>query len=279
MFSKFRKIWMVLLFSSIAGMSAHGNNGTVERRDMGRFAVMVGSGFGNYQDIQLPDYIPETMRIDGKASVPKGDSQSHSGAPIFMRLSFFQERDELLRGAEFSILQIANMDMRLANANANAGYRRSSLISFAQQKLNEHWYGRLEGQLIRSFFSNISIGHVMDHLAAGGGFGLSLNEAQSLYVGGSFSFLSKLKFETGQKLYEFRQGQASMQLMEVKYNFRLDDSASIEIRGVSEQTDVYIKDQNEYRAFGFFVRDGVALDQIDYTMQTNSLTFGLQKAW
>ena len=99
MFTKFRKIWMVLLFSSIAGMSAHGNNGTVERSDRSRFAVMVGSGFGNYQDIQLPDYIPETMRIDGKASVPKGDSQSHSGAPIFMRLSFFQERDELLRGA------------------------------------------------------------------------------------------------------------------------------------------------------------------------------------
>ncbi len=240
------------------------------------FSLQAGTGIGYFQDIQLPHYISEYVRSDGR---PVGEENVvHIGLPLQFRFGLAHNADAVAHwGFMADVTQQVNLDS--PRESADASYMRLRSQVYRRWNFGRNYSLQLQTSLIRTQFANISIGHVVDHVAPGVALTTRLTRRWLLTASGDFAAFSKLRYDNGERVDSFKAGRAGLWGAELDLTYQLDKSAQFRMGSRFEQTAIEVDDDREYEAFGFSVRESFAPTKLSYQMQTAELIFGLQRIW
>lgn len=120
------------------------------------------TGFGSFQDIQIPVGFDSSTRLDGTEAEP--ESQKQVGHLIGIRLRIVSPRDRWQWVNRFAAHKLANLTMNLNNADSS--YAAVEFESGARfSTVTRRWVLEALLGMQNQYFTNISSGHILSGYA------------------------------------------------------------------------------------------------------------------
>lgn len=235
------------------------------------------TGYGVFQDIQVPANPYEDKRIDGRtAGLENAD---HTGVPLAASLGLrFGELPDNTWATDLSylIMQASTGPVETQSAT----YRRIEVASELRTTLGQgRWRPSLvaQGALRRSEFANVSTGHMVDAMILRGGVGLWSRTHQAEAFAGA-SPLATLAYDDGKSWTGKRFDNAEAQLTEVgvRYAYHITERVALDANLAQEQVQIKIRNLDDYRAFGLYVAPETKGSR-SYIQSTSVLRLGFSK--
>jgi hypothetical protein len=251
-----------------------------EDRSGPTIGFQAGTGFGIFQDVQVPlatNEREEQMRGDGK-SVGE-ENADHMGTPLYAGLSL-QVGDPGKLSYE---AQIDHLMMRATSGPAetqSASYARTNLVGGARYAFGRGGFRptvAAHAILRRSSFNNVSNGHYVNARLLRGGIGLR-SEALSVEAYASYAPYTEFGFNSGKGFFggkAFDNGSASMSELGLLYSHKIHEAVWIDLGVEQEIVQATLGRVGDYSSLGLAVAAPAA--KREYELVTSTARIGVRK--
>jgi hypothetical protein len=236
-----------------------------------------GSGFGLFQDIQVP--VNEIDEVRGDGSFIGAENQTHFGLPLFAGLGYRSYSGSVI----YDLAALEGTHMRAAAGNSetpSASYTRIELSSAARYYFGPNrtglWLGMRAG-IRRSFFNNISDSHFVESGILRASAGL---QAGSMAITGFFGYApaSRVGYTaegfTGGAFFETAKAQVTE--AGLTSSFKISPQAFFDLGLEQEAIRLQINDIMEYNGLGLTVTPANQNNR-DYNLSTMMMKVGIRK--
>lgn len=251
-----------------------------EDRSGPTIGFQAGTGFGIFQDVQVPlatNEKYEEMRGDGK-SVGE-ENADHMGTPLYAGLSLQVGDPGRLRYEA----EVSHLMMRATSGPAetqSASYARSNLAGGARYAFGRGSFRptvAAHAILRRSSFNNVSNGHYVNARMLRGGIGL-WSEALSVEAYASYAPYTEFGFNSGRGFLggkPFDNGSASMSELGLLYSHKIHEAVWIDLGVEQEIVRATLGRVGDYSSLGLAVAAPSA--KREYELVTSTARIGVRK--
>lgn len=251
-----------------------------EERSGPTIGFQAGTGFGVFQDVQVPLATRESqeeMRGDGK-SVGE-ENADHMGTPLYAGLEL-QAGDPGRLSYE---AEVSHLMMRATSGPAetqSASYARSNLAGGARYAFGRGaWRPTVAAHAIlrRSSFNNVSNGHYIHASLLRGGVGM-WSEALSLEAYASYAPYTEFGYNSGRGFFggkPFENGSSSMSELGLLYSHKIHEAVWIDLGVEQEIVQATLGRVGDYGSLGLTVAAPSATRE--YELVTSTARIGVRK--
>jgi hypothetical protein len=243
-----------------------------------KFNFAGATGFGLFQDIQVPVNEVAGVRGDGKTAAE--ENATHAGILLGGSIGISYRHESILYESSFDVMQ-----MNSASGPAetqSSSYNRMSLATGAKYLLKLSSYQSFIGTSVavrRSSFNNVSNGHYIEAILIDLNIGIAREKNWSLQANAGTAPTAHFGFNTGKGFRGERFQNSSTKLSHFgllnSYNVA-GSSTWIDLGLEQERATVVIGDVNEYDNFGLSVTP-TSQSARAYDLATTSVTVGFRK--
>jgi hypothetical protein len=237
-----------------------------------------GSGFGVFQDVQVPRASEAAeMRGDGKSAGE--ENADHMGTPLYAGLSL-QAGDPGKLSYE---AEVGHLMMRATSGPAetqSASYARSNLAGGARYAFGRGgWRPTVAAHAIlrRSSYNNVSNGHYVNAGLLRGGIGV-WSEALSVEAYAGYAPYTEFGFNSGKGFFggeSFDNGSASMGELGLLYSHKIHEAVWIDLGVEQEIVQATLGRVGDYNSLGLTVEAPAA--KREYELVTSTARIGVRK--
>lgn len=233
------------------------------------------TGFGTFNDIQLPKGLDEETRLDGITAEP--ESQTQVGVLLGGDFTILSPMESVQWITKIQALRLVNLTFTLDNADsgfslvgAETGLRLNSMAKWMIVDLALGYQ--------TNFYSNISTGHNLSFIypKVSTLFKLSRNSTVSTFA--SFALKPTFAYDRGDKDVALKQTEASSFAFGGEYQYNLNQTSAITLGVHMDRSEVNLKNIETYEDAGFSV---ISFDSPAKRLQLSTVitSFGLSTVW
>ena len=268
------------LFVCLIACESFAQTQTLEKESSSDNVVLTAlSGFGSFQDIQVPESDVKGFRGDGTSAV--SENQDHFGLPLGVKLSVGSDDSALGFYGNLSVLRINTMSG--PPETASSSYSRfgfglgSSIRWYFDEAKKYNSFIRAEIEARRSSYNNVSSGHFVNALLPKLILGLEKPKSWAFQVFGAMGANVGFGYGTGFSLggRTFKNAETSMREFGVQVSFQVYKKTWLGFGIEEEAVDVKIDNIVEYNTFGLSVAE--SRDARIYNLRTKLFQVNLQK--
>lgn len=243
-----------------------------------RITAAAGSGFGTFQDIQVPVNADAETRADG--TVIQAENADHTGLPLFAAFGVLGESSAWIFDGGLNL-----MHMRASNGPSetqSSSYSRTELGGGAKYRfaLGETTALKLGARAAyrRSSFNNVSNGHYLEAPLLGAS--LALTTGKWAFEGrGAVAPSATFGYNAGGTFAgkPFANATASMAEFAATASYNVRDQVFLDVGLEVEQASVSLPDIMEYQTFGLAVTPSDTAPTRNYELSTSVVKIGVRK--
>jgi len=240
------------------------------------------SGFGRFQDIQVPFDRDAGFRIDGTAS--SEENIDHLGIPLSAGiLGEWRGHETPVGRLDFGLnLQMTRMESTTGTPDTRAAsYSRVDLGGFARSTFNvadQDLFARLGTGLRRSAFMNVSTGHFIDAAMLYGSVGIKNQGTAEIELSAGISPFARFGYDEGKGFATEAMKNSTARIVELgtRVSLIVFQRTWLDTAVEHEQSTITLADIGAYESFGLSA-EGIAKRQRTWTMQTTIAKIGLRR--
>ncbi len=239
--------------------------------------VKAATGYGVFQDIQLPTSDASGLRADGTTSVE--ENKTHVGLPLIASVGF----DYRVSRTIFE-MSLEYLDMQSTAGPADtqsSSYNRISLVSGLKQLYPVGGYKAVFGaQLIgrRSSYNNVSTGHYIDSVMFQGNLGIEKSSRWMVEGFYSMAPYAQFGYNSGSGREKFSNSTTALSMFGIHSSLNLYKTTWLDLGVDVEKAKISIDSVEDYESYGLSVAPTSQPSRI-YNMATMVVRAGFHKTF